>query len=67
MKRLIDNQDYHVLQGAPVSVQNRMNAMSERYDIVIHACNVGANGDAIVIVERRKKESQSLLEEINQH
>ena len=66
MKKLVNNQDYHVIQGAPVTVQNRMNAMSERYDIIIHACNVGANGDAIVVVERKKKDSQRMMEEINQ-
>lgn len=58
MKALGKNeQDFHVLQGPAVSLQKHLKAMAERYKVVIHAANINAAGDAVIIVERRQRDA----------
>ncbi len=65
MKKLVNNNDWHILKGPAVTLQNQLNRMSERYDIKVHTANIATNGDAVIVVERMKKDSQTLMEEIH--
>ena len=58
MKKLVDNKDWHILKGPAVTLQKQLNMMSERYDVVVHAVNIAQNGDAVVVAERKQKETK---------
>jgi hypothetical protein len=56
MKSLgLKNNDFHILQGPAVHLQKQLTAMAERYDVTVHAVNITNNGDAVIVVERKKK------------
>lgn len=64
MKSLRSDTDFHIMQGPAVRLQKNLTLMAERYTVKVHAVNIAANGDAVIVVERTKTEKQQLLEEI---
>ncbi len=59
MKRLDPKRkcDIQILQGAPTTVQKRLDNIFDMYDVVVHSSGMNEKGDIVIVVERRHRDT----------